>query len=121
MVEEAPLEEVGTGLAPVRPGVTQVLFQTSAPRLHDRSRLPTQLERSRPFLEANEWVSALTSKSKEVPMSTYSPDPERERPEPAPGQPGTMPEQEPGVTAPEPDTLPEEPDVTPPEPESVRL
>ncbi len=81
------------------------------------------------FVEASSRVNeALTSKSKEVPMSTLEPDPEREgpapepepEPEPEPGQPDTMPEEEPGITAPEPDMLPEEPDVAPPEPERER-
>jgi hypothetical protein len=70
-------------------------------------------------VEGNSWVKeALTSKSKEVRMSTVEPDPEREgaQPEPEPEQPDTMPEEEPGVTAPEPDTLPEEPDIGSPEP-----
>jgi hypothetical protein len=67
-------------------------------------------------------VKSAHFESREVEMSTYKSDQEREplTPEPEPVEPGTMPEEEEGETPPEPGTLPEEPDITVPEPEPER-
>jgi len=59
-------------------------------------------------------IALIPETTKEVLMSTYEPDPERENAEAVP-EPDTMPEDEPGVTPPEPQTLPEEPDLTVPD------